>query len=732
MEKCVPQVEGSMAHLLKLGGVLLSFSLCATAVVLQKIEYDQNPQLTCAQGLTDCRVEAEDLFGHDSDVDVSRLELKALLCCSRGSDCRPCIQIHIYLTVTALYDDQELSGYQVDEESKEREEEWGSGEHMLPSQTEASINVCYTVPSFLNECKTLKFTLPPRAMEDHKSGMWLSLVVSDKLLFGSPVFVTAKSTHENVTLPAENDVCSRALKRIVNECNVPRLLTVIDREKGVATLQLDEEDMNYSFPMGLCQIYAERGDCRYQQLNSTSKKIMIPLHSVTPCLCFQVWWIKDNALRVNSCPFVNYTEFLKNMWDNVSVSVDPVPTNGNDTVLSWTLSAPCRVEAELWLCRMEKGGAGQGCGEVEGSRLRLQDSILTDWQVNSQGHWIKGEFGNTDPHPSLCVLGKVQGMSSELGPLCPFAGSAPKGHWSLTILVSVLILCLAILGAYLLQSSLKGWVWKCFKDEDIRGAVGGGQVVLLYPPDPDQALPGLVCRLGSSLSALGFSVSLDLWSRGELSILGPVPWLHSRLDRLQRHGGKVVLILTRAALERAEEWGRWGRDRDGVCGNGKDSEEQEEFTSHCSPYADVFSASLSCVLADYLQGRAGERFVLAQFESLPPLPLGNGQPLPELFRGLPLFSLPSQSLGFLTELAVARGGPSRRRRAGGLRAASRALAVGLRGFGSSGGFRLPGFSPGSAAAGVEDLWETVPLQPCHTPPPSSPSSSPKSGNVAWV
>lgn len=255
-------------------------------------------------------------------------------------------------------------------------------------------------------------------------------------------------------------------------------------------------------------------------------------------------------------------------------------------------------------------------------------------------------------------------------------------------------------------------------------------MVLLYPPDQDQALPGLVCRLGSSLSGLGFSVSLALWSRGELSVLGPVPWLHSRLDQLQRHGGKVVLILTRSALERAEEWGRRGRDRDrgGVSEEGKDGE--EPLASHGSPYGDVFSASLSCVLADYLQGRAGERFVLAQFECLPPLPLGNSQPLPELFRGLPLYSLPSQSLGFLTELAVARGGPSRRRRAGGLRAASRALAVGLRGFGGSGGFW--GFSQGSAAAGVEDAWETVPLQPCHTPPPSSPSSSPKSGNMAWV
>ncbi|KAJ8257503.1 hypothetical protein GJAV_G00186300 [Gymnothorax javanicus] len=724
-------LDRSLFRQLQLVVVLLSIMLCASATVLQKTEYNQNPQLTCAQGLTDCRVEAEDLFSRGSEVDVSGLELKALLCCRSDEDCRPCLQIRIYLIVAALHDDQELSGYRMDEETLEIEEGGGSGQDRPPSQTEVSINVCYVVPNFIDECKALEFTLPP-SVEDHKSEMWLSLVVSDKLQFGTSVIVSAKSTQGNITVPSVNEVCSQALKRIVKECNVPRLLTVIDEEKGVVILQLAKEDKNYSFSVGLCQMYGVSGVCSYQELNLSNEKIMIPLPSVTPCLCFQAWWIKANALRVSFCPFENHTEFLKNVWDNVSVSVVPGQRNMNDTALSWTLSSPCRVQAELWLCRMGTEGPGQGCGEVERSRLWLQNSTLSDWQGSSQGHWVKGEFGSVEPHPSLCVLGKVQGMDSELGPFCPFA--AQRGHWSLKVLMSVLLLCLAILGAYLLQGTLKGWMWKCCKDEDIRGAVGGGQVVLLYPPDSDQVLPGLVSRLGSSLSALGFVVSLDLWSRGELSILGPVPWLHSRLDRLQRHGGKVVLILTRAALERAEEWGRRGRDRDEGREKEKDSEEEQEGSraSHSSPYADVFSASLSCVLADYLQGRAGERFVLAQFESLPALPLENGQSLPELFRGLPLFSLPSQSLGFLTELAGARGGPSRRRRAGGLRAASRALAVGLRGFGSSGGFRLPGFSQGNATGSMEDAWETVPLQPCHTPPPSSPNSSTKSGNMAWV
>lgn len=270
-------------------------------------------------------------------------------------------------------------------------------------------------------------------------------------------------------------------------------------------------------------------------------------------------------------------------------------------------------------------------------------------------------------------------------------------------------------------------------------AVGGGHVVVLYPPDGDQALLVLVCRLGSSLQALGFSVSLDLWSQAELGVLGPVPWLHSRLDRLQRQGGKVVLILTHTAWERAVEWGSRGWERDVPRKRNREAGEEEEPESGCcasTPYSDVFSASLSCILADYLQGRAGERFVLVQFESMPPQPTGCSRPLPELFRGLQLFSLPSQSLGFLTELAVGGRGASssgRRRRAGGLRVASRALAGGLRGFtAGSTVLHLAGLSQDCVGVGAEDPWETVPLQPYLTAPPSSPDSCPKASGMEWV
>ena len=265
------------------------------------------------------------------------------------------------------------------------------------------------------------------------------------------------------------------------------------------------------------------------------------------------------------------------------------------------------------------------------------------------------------------------------------------------------------------------------------GMVAGSHVVLLHQADGEMALQVLLSRLGSSLQTLGFTVSLDLWSQKELGVLGPVPWLHSQLDRVQRQGGKVVLVLTQAAWARADEWGGQGFERGGAKSreSRKDGDEEEEEGRKGSPVTskdvDAFSASLSCVLADYMQGRAGERFLLVQFESLPPQAPGSNRPLPELFRGLYLHCLPSQSLAFLTDLSRRRHGSSasaRRKKAGKLRVASRVLAKGLAGAGVT-MLRLAGLPRDCVRTGEEDTWESVPLQPYATTPPSSPDTGPK-------
>ncbi|XP_071780672.1 interleukin-17 receptor C isoform X2 [Centroberyx gerrardi] len=729
----VPRVPSLLLPLLP----LLHLWLFSSASALEMI--DQAPPLSCSEGLTDCSVSSAFLYDAvppdpEDTVDVRSVELKVILCCSDRQDCEPCLQI--FITVQEVDNEKEVfeeSGDHSDEDehSIKKQTAGGSGQYVLP-KPRALVKVCHSSPGSIEHCKALLFR-PSYSVPEQQPTQEMRLLLTEKVKFGSPVVVHvhahSRTTH-NITIPSLQEVCSQNLTGAVKECDAPRLQAVPDQERDVVLLQLDNP--NTSQEVLMCQMFWNEIPGEVFEWHKGQREMIISSNSVAPCLCFQVWW-KGKTLRTESCPFKEQ-QALERMQHNVSVSMVESQTREGGTVLSWNVTAPCRLEAELWLCKRDS--AGGRCEEVTGSRQRMHSQQHAGWRASRHGHWKKGEFINVSSHPSFCVQIKVHGMNSYLEPQCPFA--TPRWRWSLLLLLGLLLICLAILGAYFVQGVLKGYVWRWLKDDDVKGAVGGGHVVLLYPPDGEQALPGMMCRLGSSLQALGFSVSLDLWSQAELSVLGPVPWLHSRLDRLQRQGGKVVLVLTQAAWAKAEEWGSRGWERDTPRERNRDTEEEEAEKScrASSPHLDVFSASLSCILADYLQGRAGERFILVQFESLPPEPPDCCRPLPELFRGLHLFSLPSQSLGFLTELAGGRHAgtaSARRRRAGGLRVASRALARGLSGFtAGSTVLRLAGLSQDCVGVGAEDSWETVPLQPCLTTPPSSPDTCPKGSGMDWV
>lgn len=172
-----------------------------------------------------------------------------------------------------------------------------------------------------------------------------------------------------------------------------------------------------------------------------------------------------------------------------------------------------------------------------------------------------------------------------------------------------------------------------------------GHVVLLSPPDVDNGVSESVCRLGSHLCNQGFNVSVDQWSRKEQCTLGPLPWLHSQL---MKPDSRVVLILTRKALEKAEEWAHQHKQVIKTKGEGKD------VPQIWSPYSDVFTASLCIMEREKQLGRGQQRFLLVKFDSHP----GSCRNLPKLLQGLPLFQLPSQTQALLAELTV--GGSERR------------------------------------------------------------------------
>ncbi|XP_020339412.1 interleukin-17 receptor C isoform X4 [Oncorhynchus kisutch] len=609
--------------------ILLLIQIFASALELEMLDY-KSEHFTCSKGISNCTVKAGAVvLIPECPVD---LEVQPVLCCRQGTACRPCLHIHLDI-------------------------------QPRNHQTASYVNVCYNVPELgMDICKILEFTVIPAALDGQAtSKAWLSLLLKDNAVsFNSQVTVYVCSHHSKVVLPSVDEVCSSAAQGVVEECDIPSFSTLIDQESHEVRLQVNKAD-DSPYPLEMCLQHEDNGVCR------TCKESTVPLHSVTPCMCFQVWWNKgdERSHRSISCPFRNHTELLqRNVWENVSVSVVQGQMNSGGAMLSWNLTAPCRVEAEVWPCQKGAGLDMDRCTELVAFRQRLSDDI---WRENSRGHWLMpGVFEDVVLGLDLCVM--VKGKNSKLGPFCPIDSSWWHWRWSLLVLLSLMLAVLAAICLYFLHGKLKRWAWEWYQKECGRRA-NRGHIVLLSPPDVDGSVSELVCELGSSLCAQGFSVSVDLWSRAELCSLGPLPWLHSQLQHLDSQGIRAILVLTQAAWERAEDWvrqwdqqGQQGKDivqgvekeEGGEEGEGEDNGLLQGLSS---PYADVFSAALSCIKAEHKLGCAGERFLLVHFEAHSAKPPSSERGLPELFQGLPMFHLPSQSQGLLAELAMGPIGP---------------------------------------------------------------------------
>ncbi|XP_074492322.1 interleukin-17 receptor C isoform X1 [Sebastes fasciatus] len=564
----------------------LRMSVCS----LEIIGYDSH-EVICLQGLSDCTMKDEMFIeAEDNAVGVQNLTIHFKLCCRDGEPCTLCLMI-----------DMEIN----------------------PSQ-KAPVTVCYSTPGTMASCKKVEFTVNHTALT-HKNKAKFSMVITKPagVSFGSQVLVYySKLSHPDrkIDAPSLDEVCSLELQARVEECHVANFSTVINQEMNRVELQFADTDKS---PPSVCVQYEQNGIC--ESWNRTP----IPLYAVTSCMCLQVW-NEDEHRRVRKCPF-NNTESRWQMavWQNVSVSVGQGQMNNHRTMLSWNVSAPCRLEGEVWPCHKDIS-----CREMKGFRQLLTNGT---WKQNRKEQWeITGVFEEINLQLSPCVMVKVKGMGHALGPFC--FKNTDRWRWSLLVVAVMLLVCLTVLLFYLLHDFIKKWVWSCYHGGFIK-IVRKGHVVVLSPPDVDDGFSES-CRLGSQLHDQGFSVSVDQCSTKKQCDLGPLPWLHSQLLELKSVGGRVVLVLTRKSSERVAEWAR--RDKEVIKTKGEDE--------ICSPYSDVFMASLCLIQADKQQGRAGERFLLVTFDSH----LSSDKSLPELFQGLPLFQLPSQTQALISELTVGR------------------------------------------------------------------------------
>ncbi|XP_051967175.1 uncharacterized protein LOC127632566 isoform X2 [Xyrauchen texanus] len=624
--------------------LLASSCLCS----LDRVSHNSQNNIFCPKGFLNCTMNyANSLRAHDVDygpVRVCSLAVRPKLCCYRNN-CKPCLWINIQLSIIPDLECEEYREIEGSGDNDENSGNWDSECVSTPNYTSvyqekkyppcedqlghqnspAAITICYTsaerLPSW---CKRLDFIVT--SATGYKP-LNLILIEYRDAEFGRKMKISVGSFSQSaeVEIPTLRTVCSSPQNKEMKACKGPRVGTKIDTQNGVVRLQLANEEGGNSEPLHLCMKRGREGKCSSNFLMNNT----IPLKSVTNCTCFQAW--KDGSTRSEFCPFKEHAEFRKNALDNVSVSVAHTKTYDGLPVLSWILTAPCRLKAELWPCQVQADGE---CKEVDG--FRLQCCNKKDWEENVTALWASGTFVNIssrNPH-QLCLMLQVDGKILHYNCQHPLE----RQYWSLLIILPLIIVCLAIFGSLLLMNKLK---WSLSKwDRSHHSKDTRGQVLLLHYSAAEPWQTRLVCKLGQLLSELGFHVSLDLWNQAELSTLGPMPWLHSKLGNIQKQGGKALLLLSPSTLQRAKCY--WNFSREGM---------EESHSNRTINFSDILGAALDCIFADFQKGGAGERFVLVQLDSHEHL-INEGYNMPMLLRGLPLYKLPSQSQALLKELCL--------------------------------------------------------------------------------
>ncbi|XP_014306825.1 interleukin-17 receptor C isoform X3 [Myotis lucifugus] len=382
-----------------------------------------------------------------------------------------------------------------------------------------------------------------------------------------------------------------------------------------------------------------------------------------------VWPLEPDSVRTSICPFKNDTRAHRNLWRAARLQL--LPPRG------WRLVAPCSLPAaEAALCWQAPG---------RGSCQPLVPPLPRENVTVNEAL----EFPLLEGHPNLCVQQVSSGeklqlqeclWSDSLGPLKDdmllVETRGPQDNRSVcalepsgcTPLLSRASTRAARLGEQLLQDLQSGqclqlWdndlraLWACpmdkyihqrwalvwlaclvfaavlfllllLKKDHVKAAARGRAALLLYSAD-DAGFERLVGTLASALCQLPLRVAVDLWSRRELSAQGSLAWFHAQRLQILQEGGMVILLFSPGAVALCQEWLQDG--------------------TSAAPGAhrphDAFAASLSCVLPDFLQGRAPGRYIGAYFEGLL-----HPDAVPALFRAVPVLALPSQLPDFLRTL----------------------------------------------------------------------------------
>nr|XP_055238884.1 interleukin-17 receptor C isoform X37 [Gorilla gorilla gorilla] len=627
---------------------LLSLALGRSPVVLS-LERLVGPQdaTHCSPGLS-CHLWDSDILCLPGDIlpapgpvlAPTHLQTELVLRCQKETDCDLCLRVAVHLAVHGHW-----------EEPEDEKKFGGAADSGVEEPRNASLQA-QVVLSFqaypTARCVLLEVQVPAALVQ---FGQSVGSVVYDcfEAALGSEVRIWSytqpryeKELNHTQQLP---DCRGLEVRNSIPSCwALPWLNVSADGDNVHLVLNVSEEQ---HFGLSLYWNQVQGPPKPRWHKNLTGPQIITLNHTdLVPCLCIQVWPLEPDSVRTNICPFREDPRAHRNLWQAARLRLL--------TLQSWLLDAPCSLPAEAALCWRALGG--DPCQPLvpplswenvtvdvnSSEKLQLQECLWADSLGPLKDDVLLLETRGPQDNRSLCAL-EPSGCTSlpsrastlwddDLGALwaCPMDKYIHK-RWALVWLACLLFAAALSLILLLKKDHAKGWL-RLLKQDVRSGAAARGRAALLLYSADDSGFERLVGALASALCQLPLRVAVDLWSRRELSAQGPVAWFHAQRRQTLQEGGVVVLLFSPGAVALCSEW-----LQDGVSGPG----------AH-GPH-DAFRASLSCVLPDFLQGRAPGSYVGACFDRLL-----HPDAVPALFRTVPVFTLPSQLPDFLGALQQPR------------------------------------------------------------------------------
>ncbi|XP_006872271.1 PREDICTED: interleukin-17 receptor C [Chrysochloris asiatica] len=647
---------------------LLSLALGRSPGVLslERLKGSQNT-LHCSPGLS-CQLLDADMLCLPETIEPApgpllvpaRLQTELVLRCYQETDCNLCVRVAVHLDVHGDWEepeDEDKFGGAADPESRKL------SNASLQSQVVLSFRAS-TTPL----CVLLKVQVPVSLM---RSGQSVGSVLFDcfeTVLWGEVQIwsYTQPQYQKQLNYTQKLPDC-RGLEvqdSIQNRWALPWLNLSADGEDVRLVLDVSEEQR---FSVLLYREQDKGSTTSKWQENITGLQNFTLNNTVlVPCLCIQVWPLEPDSVRTEFCPFRNSPSAHRNLWLAARLQLQ--------SSLCWLLDVPCSLHAEAALCwRTPGGGPCQSlvpplswknvtvnkgntfsllkghpnlCVQVSSwEKLQLEECLWADSLGPLRDDMLLVEKQDSQDNRSFCALepsgctplpSKTSTRAARFGEqllrdlqsgqceqlwddgleglwVCPMDKYVHK-RWALLWLACLL-------------SAAVVFLLFLFKKDRVKVAARGRRALLLYSAD-DEAFERLVGVLASALGQLPLRVAVDLWNRRELSAQGPLAWFHAQRRKALQEGGVVVLLFSPGAVALCREW----------------LQDQASTAGSHAPH-DAFAASLSCVLPDFLQGRAPGHYVGVCFDKLL-----HPDAVPALFRTVPVFLLPTQLRDFVEAL----------------------------------------------------------------------------------